>query len=320
MTRRSALAFGAEQPANRALSALRQELAAHKIPGAALEARCLVEAACGFDRAGLVAQGHRPLGEAASRLAALAARRLAGEPLARLLGAREFWGLAFLLSPTTLVPRPETETLVEAVLRHCEETQGKGHAWRVLDLGTGSGCIGISLLTELPRATLLGTDLSAAALMTARANARHHGVAGRASFIAGDWAGAVRASFDLVVANPPYVANAEIPSLAVEVREHDPHLALSGGADGLDSYRELAKELPRLLSADGRAFLEIGAGQLGAVRALFEALDLIYFSSHPDLAAIPRVIVAGRPHRRICHEDGKGNSHQRSFEIKAAAP
>ena len=294
MTRRSALAFSADQSAGQALSALSHELAANQISGAALEARCLVEAVCGFDRARLVSQAHHPLGMAAPRLAALAARRLAGEPLARLLGAREFWGLAFSLSSTTLVPRPETETLVEVVLRHCEETRGRKHPWRLLDLGTGSGCIGISLLTELPRATLLGIDRSADALLTAKANAREHGVAGRASFVVGDWASPIRASFDLVVANPPYVAAGEIAGLAVEVRDHDPRLALDGGTDGLDSYRVIAKDLPRLLAEEGRVFLEIGAGQRDAVRALLEPFDLASFSYHTDLGAMVRVIAASR--------------------------
>jgi release factor glutamine methyltransferase len=293
LTRSPALAFSADQPAASALATLRRELAARGVSGAALEARCLVEAACGFDRANLVAQGHGPLGEAAPRLAALTARRFAGEPLARILGAREFWGLAFQLSVATLVPRPETETLVEAALRHCEATRGRNHPWRILDLGTGSGCIGVSLLTELPRAMLLGVDRSVDALKTAKANARRHGTADRARFIAGDWAKPIRASFDIVVSNPPYVAAGDLPGLAVEVRDHDPRLSLDGGADGLDSYRAIGKELPRLLASDGRVFLEIGAGQLDDARALLQAFGFTDFSSHADLAAISRVISAG---------------------------
>jgi release factor glutamine methyltransferase len=290
----SAPAFEADQPAHRALASLRKRLAAQGSPSAALEARCLVEAACGLDRASLVAHADRPLGESAPRLSALAARRLAGEPLARILGTREFWGLAFSLSAATLVPRPETETLVEAVLRHCVESRGAGHAWRILDLGTGSGCIAIALLTELPRATALGIDRSLQALMTAKGNARRLGVAERASWIAGDWAGAISSSFDIVVSNPPYVATVEIAGLDCEVRDHDPFLALDGGVDGLASYRAIVGDLTRLLAADGRVFLEIGAGQELAMLAMLERRGLAEARSHLDLARVARVISARR--------------------------
>jgi release factor glutamine methyltransferase len=293
VTAKPALAFTADQPAERALAMLRRELAARGVPGAALEARCLVEAACGFDRAGLVAQGDLPLEKAASRLASLAARRFAGEPLARILGAREFWGLTFQLSAATLVPRPETETLVEAVLRHCEATLGRNHSWRILDLGTGSGCIGVSLLTELPHALLLGVDRSIDALMTAKANAHRHQTTDRARFLASDWAKPIRASFDIVVSNPPYVGSGDLPGLAVEVRDHDPRLALDGGTDGLDSYRAIGKDLAGLLARNGRVFLEIGAGQLEDARTLLQALGFTDFSSYADLASISRVISAG---------------------------
>ena len=320
MTRRSVPSFGADQRADQALSALRDRLAASRIVSAALEARCLVEAACGYERADLVANGHQPLGESATRLAALAARRLAGEPLARILGAREFWGLPFSLSPATLVPRPETETLVEAALRHCSSTRGKQHPWRILDLGTGSGCIGLSLLAELPHATLVALDRSFETLMTARGNARQHGVAARVSFIAGDWGNAIRASFDLVVANPPYVAVGDIQGLEVEVRDHDPRLALDGGADGLDAYRAIARGLPNLLAADGRAFLEVGKGQDGAVRALLESTELTSFSCHADLAGILRVVSAGPSAASSRGQRRKLKFQQASFEMHPGAP
>jgi release factor glutamine methyltransferase len=288
-----ALSFTPDQPAYRAMAALRERLAARHVSGAGLEARCLVEAACGFDRAGLVARAERPLGEAAARLCAFAARRMAGEPLARILGNREFWGLGFSLSRATLVPRPETETLVEAVLRHCRESRGLSHPWRILDLGTGSGCIAAALLTELPLATVLGVDRSVEALMTARENARRLEVADRAHLVAGDWASSISASFDIVVSNPPYVAAGDIAGLATEVRDHDPRLALDGGADGLDSYRAIGCDLPRLLGRAGRVFLEIGAGQQDAARALLEAFGLTDFSSFADLASVTRVLSAG---------------------------
>ncbi|MBW0002914.1 MAG: peptide chain release factor N(5)-glutamine methyltransferase [Hyphomicrobiales bacterium] len=271
---------------------LRHSLSAEGVAGAALEARCLVEAACGLDRASLVARGQQTLGEAAPRLARLAYRRLTGEPLARILGAREFWGLEFQLSAATLVPRPETETLVEVVLRHCESTRGRKYPWRLLDLGTGSGCIGISLLTELPNATLFGIDRSIDALVTAKINSTRHGTADRACFIAGDWANPIRGKFDVVVSNPPYVATGDLDGLAVEVRNHDPRLALDGGTDGLDAYRALAKDLPHVLAKKGRIFLEIGAGQAGEVDVLLETSGFKSFSSHADLAGIDRVISA----------------------------
>lgn len=315
---RSALAFSPDQPAERALATLRQRFVAKGFASAALEARCLVEAACGVNRVNLVMQGHRPLGEAAPRLTALAARRFAGEPLARILGAREFWGLAFQLSAATLVPRPETETLVAAVLAHCEASCGRNHPWRILDLGTGSGCIGISLLTELPHATLIGIDRSLDALLSAKANALRHATANRASFVAGDWAEAIGAPFDIVVSNPPYVKTGELPGLAVEVRDHDPRLALDGGADGLDSYRAMGKQMPRLLAKNGRIFLEIGAGQLDDTRTLLEGFGLVGFSSHADLAGISRVIGARAPFPevRAGHEALKGTAF--SIEMHAS--
>jgi release factor glutamine methyltransferase len=290
------------------------------VSAAALEARCLLEVACGFDRARLVAQGHQPLGEAAPNLAALAARRFAGEPLARILGSREFWGLEFQLSSATLVPRPETETLVEAVLRHCDATRGRNHPWRLLDLGTGSGCIGVSLLTELPRSTLLGVDRSVDAVMTAKANARRHGTAGRASFIAGDWARPIRAPFDIVVSNPPYVATDDISGLAVEVRDYDPRLALDGGAEGLDSYRAIGKDLPRLLAKNGRIFLEIAAGQLDNAHAVLEAFGLTCISVHEDLSAMCRVISAEASHPTVVEAGDLLKSGVFSFEMEDRAP
>jgi release factor glutamine methyltransferase len=288
----AALAFTADQTADRAMASLRARLAAQGCSSASLDARCLVEAACGLDRAGLVVQAKRPLGEAAERLSALAARRVAGEPLARILGDREFWGLTFGLSPATLVPRPETETLVEAVLRHCGDTRGLNHPWRVLDLGTGSGCIATALLTELPFATLLGIDRSVEALLTARTNAHRHKTASRASWVAGDWASSIVASFDIIVSNPPYIPASDIAGLPAQVRDHDPRLALDGGAGGLDCYRSIGSDLARLLARDGRFFFEIGAGQHHAVRALLEEYGFTAFRRFTDLAGVTRVLSA----------------------------
>ena len=294
------LAFRADQRADAALAALRARLEAISVASPALDARCLVEAACGIERAALIAHGERPLGAAAAKLQEFAARRLAGEPLARILGHQEFFGLDFSLSDATLVPRPETETLVEAVLKHCATTGGRDkdwreRDWRILDLGAGSGCIGIALLSELPQATLIGIDRSEQALATARRNAMVNGVGGRAHWIAGDWGEAIADRFDIVVSNPPYIASRDIVGLATEVREHDPLLALDGGVDGLACYRAIARELPRLLAAGGSAFFEIGAGQGAGLRKILGAEGLADMSSHTDLASIERVVAAILP-------------------------
>jgi release factor glutamine methyltransferase len=305
MSGRPAPAFTAEQPADRALASLRVRLASSGAANPSLDARCLVEAACGLDRAALVAHGDRPLGASARHLNALATRRLGGEPLARILGSQEFWGLPFSLSAATLVPRPETETLVEEVLRWCETSHARQRSWRILDLGTGSGCIGIALLTELPDATLLGIDRSPQALATARRNADRHGVAERARWVAGDWATAIDASFDIVVSNPPYVTSRDIPTLSSEVRDHDPLLALDGGADGLACYRAILSELEGILAPGGRVFLEMGLGQEASVRTLLEVRGLAEIRSHADLAGIVRVIGATRTSRS---DGGRGRT------------
>ncbi|KMO27620.1 SAM-dependent methyltransferase, partial [Methylobacterium tarhaniae] len=172
----------------------------------------------------------------------------AGEPVARIIGAWEFWGLPFGLSSDTLVPRPDTETLVEAALGL---GLGPDAPHRLADLGTGSGCILVALLTEWPQAVGLGIDRSPGACVTARANAARNGVADRAAFAVGDWASALSGPFDVVVANPPYIASEVIAGLSGEVRDHDPRLALDGGADGLDAYRTILAQVPRLLAPGG---------------------------------------------------------------------
>jgi release factor glutamine methyltransferase len=293
VSRGPALAFGGDEPAGSALRSLRRRLAARDATSAALEARCLVEAACGLDRAGLVAHADRPLGAlSAGKLAELASRRLAGESLARILGTREFWGLPFRLSPATLEPRPETETLVSAVLRHCEGSFGRNHPWRILDLGTGSGCIAVALLHELAHSTAIGVDRSPQALLCARGNAEALEVAARASFVASDWASALRGPFDIVVSNPPYVASADISGLAPEVRDNDPLLALDGGSDGLACYRAIATDIDRLMRPRSRVFLEIGAGQEARVSALLERKGLADIRHYPDFAGLTRVVSA----------------------------
>jgi release factor glutamine methyltransferase len=227
--------------------------------------------------------------EAEAAAMALAERRIGGEPVARLTGRKEFWGLDFALSPATLVPRPDTETVVAAALEWIDGQGRREEPLSILDIGTGSGAILLALLSELPRATGIGTDLSAEAVATAAGNAARFGLAERARFAVGDWAASVGGQFDLVVSNPPYVRRGDIGGLAVEVRGHDPHVSLDGGADGLEAYRTLVGDLDRLVAADGRAIFEIGAGQAEAVAAM--AIENGWKPGfHKDLAGIIRVV------------------------------
>jgi release factor glutamine methyltransferase len=212
-------------------------------------------------------------------------RRAAGEPLSRLRGAREFWSLDFALSPETLDPRPESETLVAAAL---DAVPDRAARLRLLDLGTGTGCLLLALLSELPNAWGLGIDRAAGAAATARANAVALGLASRAAFIVGDWGEALRGGFDFVVSNPPYIPSADIPALAPEVR-HDPLRALDGGPDGLDAYRALAPDLARLLR--GTALIELGAGQAPAAARIMRTAGLDVRGTRPDLAGIDRCLV-----------------------------
>ena len=228
--------------------------------------------------------------ESAEIIRALARRRTTGEPIARILGEKEFYGLSFALSPETLVPRPDTETLVDAVLA----TVGRDAQPAILDLGTGSGAILLALLTELPNAIGVGVDLSSEAMATAARNAERLGIARRAQFRQGDWAAGIERRFDIVVSNPPYIASAEIAALPVEVREHDPYVALDGGVDGLAAYRAIVPDLGRLMAPAAKAFLEIGAGQSAAVRQLAEAAGFSCSFSR-DLAGMERVAVLGMP-------------------------
>jgi len=262
-----------------------------------LDARLLVGHALTLDHAALVAAAERTLTAAeAQAIAALAARRLAGEPVARITGRKEFWGLDLRLDPETLVPRPESEAVVEAALA----ALGPGKAQqslRVADLGTGSGALLLAMLSELPGAHGTGTDTSLAALECARANAATLGLADRASFVLCDYGAALEGSFDLVVSNPPYVRSGEIASLMPEVRLYDPPRALDGGSDGLDGCRAIAADAFRLISPGGILVVELGAGQLAAARSLFTAAGLTVLSSRSDLSGVPRALVVRRPCR-----------------------
>jgi release factor glutamine methyltransferase len=267
-------------------------LAAAGVPDPAADARVLAQAAFGLDRAALLAaRDDEPDAAALGRFEALTERRAAREPVSRILGRREFWSLDFALSPAVLDPRADSETLVEAAL---SGLPNRTAAWRILDLGTGSGCLLLALLSELPQAWGLGVDRSTAALTAARENARRLGLAGRTCFAATDWAAGLAGRFDLVVANPPYVATPDIAALAPEVAGFDPPAALDGGADGLEAYRAVAPALPALLSDGGRALLEIGADQADGVAALLQACGAGPVRRHRDLAGRVRCLETPR--------------------------
>jgi release factor glutamine methyltransferase len=272
---------------------LRRELAA-LIKGtsqtAALDARLIVAHALGVSGERAIALDDVPVDEALADAArALARRRGTGEPVARILCEKEFYGLPFRLAAETLVPRPDTETLVDAVVAD----HRRDVAITILDLGTGSGAILIALLRELPRATGVGIDKAENAVATARGNAERNGVGERARFAQGDWAAGLSGPFDVVVSNPPYIPSGEIPSLPVEVRNHDPHLALDGGDDGLDTIRTILSDLDRVLAANGRAYVEIGFGQAAEVSHIAQTVGFAA-AFRQDLAGIDRVAVLRR--------------------------
>ncbi|MDQ0349924.1 peptide chain release factor N(5)-glutamine methyltransferase [Ancylobacter vacuolatus] len=258
------------------------------------EARALLRAGLGLSDLDLVTRGEQEVAPVdAARLRALAERRAEGEPLARLTGRREFWSLAFTLAPETLVPRPETETLVEAALALFPDRRAR---LRLLDLGTGSGALLAALLSEFPAAFGIGVDLSPGAARQARENLAALGFATRSSVMVGHWAQALAGGFDLVVSNPPYIPSTDIAALEREVREHDPLLALDGGPQGLDAYRALASALPGLLVTGGSAVLELGIGQERDVAALLAAAGLrVEGPARCDLAGIARALVARKP-------------------------
>jgi release factor glutamine methyltransferase len=269
---------------------LAARLAAAGIDSAELDARLLLGAVLKLDLTGLITFASRPVDETeAGRIEAFAARRIGGEPVARILGQKEFWGLPLQLSAATLVPRPDTETVVELALQIVRAAPPR--AVRIADLGTGSGAILLALLSELPDACGVGTDISLEALATARRNAAELGLAARAAFVATDYAAALSGPFDLIVSNPPYVRSADITALAVEVRDHDPILALDGGKDGLAAYRALIPKAAELLVPGGALVVEAGQGQSGPIAALMAAAGLtVPGPARADLAGIPRAI------------------------------
>ena len=258
------------------------------VPRAMAEARALLASATGETPSFLFAHPERTLAPTEQVQAdAILMQRISGAPLGRILGVKEFWSLPFLLSDETLEPRPDTETIVQAALDHAPSAQPS-----VLDLGTGTGCILLAVLHDLPAATGVGVDCSVGALKTARANAEALSLQDRAAFMAGDWGRALKpGAADLIVSNPPYVATKHGPGPDFATAAYDPELALYAGADGLNAYRTILPDLPRLLAPGGVAVLEIGIHQMPQVRALGEQAGLEWVEARPDLAGIPRAVI-----------------------------
>jgi release factor glutamine methyltransferase len=282
----------AGQTVETARRALAAQLKTAAVDSAELDARLLIGHTLGLDLTGLITSAQRRLTTVEStRLEEFARRRLAGEPVARILGEKQFWGLSLQLSSATLVPRPDTETVVELALELLRAGGDLTRPLRIADLGTGSGAILLALLSELPAAEGIGTDISGAALRTAAANAARAGLSERATFIACDYARGLSGSFDLIVSNPPYIRSADIGGLAVEVRDHDPLAALDGGADGLDAYRALIPQAASLLSPGAALVVEAGKGQSGPIQDLMTAAGLTPATApRADLAGIPRAV------------------------------
>ena len=270
-------------------------LAAAGIDNVRFEARLLLAHAAGLSAEQLIARGAEPAPAAvAERLRELAARRVLREPMAYILGEREFWGLPFKVSPAVLVPRPDSETLIEAALALMPDRQ---RAWRIVDLGLGSGCLLLTLLREYPAARGVGLELSEEALAVAQANAEALQVAARARLVPGDWRQPdwqqrLGGPFDLLVSNPPYIEAGAIEQLMPEVARFEPRLALDGGPDGLAAYHAIASAAPALVVPGGRVLVEAGEGQALEISRIFSVAGLAMEGLWKDLAGIDRVVSA----------------------------
>ena len=277
--------------AGQAVREAERRFAAAGIGTARLDAVLLVAHAAGLSADTVRADPAKPLRpDAEGRLIALLRKRAEERiPVSRLIGRREFWGLPFGLSAAVLDPRPESETAVEAVLRH---TGDRSAPLALFDIGVGTGCLLLSLLRELPATAGSGSDIAAAAVETARANAVSLGLSGRVRLAVGDGFAGFAGPFDWVVCNPPYIPTAEIAGLEPEVRDHDPRVALDGGPDGLDAVRRFAPDIAARLAPEGKAAVEFGSGQASAVREILSDAGLDCLETVPDLAGRPRVLVA----------------------------
>jgi release factor glutamine methyltransferase len=281
-----------------ALNRAAAQLQAAGIERSRFEARLLLGQALDLSTEAIIADDSRPLSAGQLRaITALVARRAAREPMAQILGWREFYGRRFAVTADVLTPRPDSETVIEAALQHFPDPAAE---LRILDLGTGTGSLLLTLLAERPAASGLGIDKSSAALAIARANAQALDLAARVELRPGDWSqpgwdSGLADRFDLVVANPPYIPRADLAGLAPEVRQYEPHLALDGGPDGLDAYRLLAVPIKTLLARTGLAVLEVGLGQAEAVGEILRQAGLNPLSPRQDLAGIPRCVLAALP-------------------------
>jgi release factor glutamine methyltransferase len=256
-----------------------------------LEARLLLAHVLGLSQNALIRDPLRPIDTIGFET--MLARRTTHEPLALIVGHREFWSMDFQVSPATLIPRPDSETLIEAAV---EVFAGRTPPAKILDLGTGTGCLLLALLKEFPSAFGIGLDLTPEAAALARSNATRLGLMDRSAFIAGDWTNPLSGAFDLIVSNPPYIPGADIPSLMPEVARYEPRRALDGGADGYDAYRTILPKLMHHLRPEGTAVLELGLGQASYVEELAREVGLDG-SLRLDLAEIPRAIVLNWPNR-----------------------
>lgn len=265
---------------------IKDRLNAAGIEDSARETRWLIKHSLGVGDADLISGKKNISPEDIRAAESVAARRAAGEPVSRIVGEKEFHALSFRVTPDVLDPRPDTEVLVDAVVKRFAANPPR----RLIDLGTGSGCILITLLKKFPRAAGVGADISESALEVAQENALRNGVADRASFIQGDWAGSIDESFDLIVSNPPYIPSGDIPNLDREVRNHDPILALDGGFDGLDAYRKIFSQLKKLFLPGGAGFFEVGILQAEDVARLVENAGFLVKGYHTDSAGILRVV------------------------------
>ncbi len=276
-----------------AIDAAAARLRALGLEGERREARLLLGAALGIGQEAVIGHPERVLQPPEEdRLAALLERRLHHEPLSRIVGVREFWSLPFRVTPATLDPRPDSETVVEAALAHLTD---RHRPWRILDLGTGTGCLLLALLAEFPAARGLGIDCDAAAVATARMNAELLGFGSRADFVLGNWGRGRTGRYDVIVSNPPYVPSPDLGSLPRSVVGHDPAAALDGGPDGLACFRALASDAARLLAAGGALFVEIGLDQESSVKKILGDAGLVPFGRRKDLAGHVRCIAARRP-------------------------
>lgn len=268
----------------------REKLAEAGVENAALDARVMLSFASGIGVESLLLNPEMLLQPAIKdKLEAMICRRIAGEPVAYITGYREFWGLDFVISRPVLIPRPDTETLVELVLNLRPD---KEIDMRIADFGTGSGCIIAALLHEYKNAAGIGLDMSEDAVAVASANMKSLGLSNRAEIISSNWDSALGSNvkFDLVVSNPPYIESADIADLMKDVRDFEPHLALDGGADGLAAYREIAAISSRRLNDGGLAAIEAGHGQADDIRDVFAAAGLRFVASNRDLQGIERAL------------------------------